>query len=305
MPDVVEIDAFRMRQILLNLTGNAIKFTVQGQVLVQVSWRDARLSIAVKDTGPGLSIEAQSRLFTAFAQADDSVASRHGGTGLGLAISRDLARLMLGEIVLTSQLGSGCQFTLVLPAAAGQFIQDALTGESDLVEPVTAQPLTPQIPAQLPMPLAGESGLSPPPAALEPSAIRVARASCRALHGTVLVAEDADDLRALSVVHLRRLGLTVLEAVNGREAVDCAIESQPDAILMDLEMPVMSGLDAVKHLRELGFSRPILATTAHAGEPYRTLALAAGCNDMLSKPISFAVLRAALDGAMAARIKKQ
>ena len=119
----------------------------------------------------------------------------------------------------------------------------------------------------------------------------------------LMVAEDADDLRARSVMHLRRLGLTVLEAVNGREAVDCAIESQPDAILMDLEMPVMSGLDAVRHLRELGFSRPILATTAHAGEPYRTLALAAGCNDMLSKPISFAVLRAALDGAMAARIK--
>ena len=121
----------------------------------------------------------------------------------------------------------------------------------------------------------------------------------------LMVAEDADDLRALSVMHLRRLGLTVLEAVNGREAVDCAIKNKLDAILMDLQMPVMSGLDAVKHLRELGFSRPILATTAHAGEPYWTLALAAGCNDMLSKPISFAVLRAALDEAMAARIKKQ
>lgn len=128
-----------------------------------------------------------------------------------------------------------------------------------------------------------------------------AKPAVHALHGTVLVAEDADDLRALAVMHLKRLGLTVLQATNGREAIDMALAAMPDAILMDLEMPVMNGLDAVKHLRELGFSRPILATTAHVGEPHRTLALAAGCNDMLSKPISFAILRAALDGAMGGR----
>ena len=302
VPDVVEIDAFRVRQILLNLTGNAIKFTPKGQVLIEVSWRDGKLSIAVKDTGPGLSAEAQSRLFTAFAQADDSIAAKHGGTGLGLTISRDLARLMLGEIVLTSQLGSGSQFTLVLPAAVGQLSQIEVTAESAVTEQMAPRLQTAPTPLSAPAPLAEE--VHPPPqyAASKPMALELAKPSLRALHGTVLVAEDSNDLRALSVMHLRRLGLTVLEAVNGREAVDQALASQPDAILMDLEMPVMSGLDAVKHLRELGFSRPILATTAHAGEPYRTLALAAGCNDMLSKPISFAILRAALDGAMGARL---
>ena len=125
-------------------------------------------------------------------------------------------------------------------------------------------------------------------------------APANALRGTVLVAEDAADLRALSVIYLKRLGLTVIEAANGQEAVDLAIEHRPDAILMDIEMPVLDGLQAAKLLREQGYSRPILATTAHAGEPHRTLALAAGCNELLSKPISYAVLRAALDGAMSA-----
>ena len=304
LPDVVEIDAFRVRQILLNLTGNAIKFTPQGQVLLDVSWRNGRLSIAVKDTGPGLSTQAQSRLFAAFAQADDSIAAKHGGTGLGLAISRDLARLMLGEITLSSELGVGSQFTLVLPAAPGQLGASSVK-ELELDEPTaTPQPTRP-MPLSAPAPLGElpEFASAPTTANLaqKPAARPPARPPVHALHGTVLVAEDAGDLRALAVMHLRRLGLTVLEATNGREAVDAAMAGQPDAILMDLEMPVMNGLDAVKHLRELGFSRPILATTAHAGEPHRTLALAAGCNDMLSKPISFAVLRAALDGAMGAR----
>jgi signal transduction histidine kinase/AmiR/NasT family two-component response regulator len=298
VPDGVEIDAFRVRQILLNLVGNAIKFTEHGQVLLDVSWRDGRLSIAVKDTGPGLSPQAQSRLFAAFAQADDSIAAKHGGTGLGLTISRDLARLMLGEITLTSELGVGSQFTLSLPAAAGQLTPSAAPTAVARHEPMATSQRT------APMPLQAVPSAPTPLTSLpspKPLTELTAHPPVHALHGTVLVAEDASDLRALAVMHLKRLGLTVLQAANGREAVDAALAGQPDAILMDLEMPVMSGLDAVKHLRELGFSRPILATTAHAGEPHRTLALAAGCNDMLSKPISFAILRAALDGAMGAR----
>ena len=302
VPDVVDIDAFRVRQILLNLTGNAIKFTAQGQVLLEVSWRDGKLSINIKDTGPGLSPQAQSRLFAAFAQADDSIAAKHGGTGLGLTISRELARLMLGEITLTSELGVGSQFTLVLPAPAGQMPHNADRAELD---EAGAGQLLPAMPAQPPAQQVQPAGMaSTTPAARGANSApfnTAAKPAVQALYGTVLVAEDADDLRALAVMHLRRLGLTVLEAVNGREAIDQALAHQPDAILMDIEMPLMGGLDAVRHLRELGFSRPILATTAHAGEPHRTLALAAGCNDMLSKPISFAVLRTALDGAIGGR----
>ena len=305
MPDVVEIDAFRVRQILLNLAGNAIKFTPQGEVLMDASWRDGRLSIAVKDTGPGLSPEAQSRLFAAFAQADDSIAAKHGGTGLGLTISRDLARLMLGEITLTSELGVGSRFTLVLPAAAGKLVALPVLPDSSAYVPMATPIHTRPMPLSTPAPLDDLSGVGSTSAGVDSTTMTPPPRSVQALHGTVLVAEDADDLRALAVMHLKRLGLTVLQATNGREAVDAALAGQPDAILMDLEMPEMNGLDAIKRLRQLGFSRPILATTAHAGEPHRTLALAAGCNDMLSKPISFALLRAALDGAMGARQRSQ
>ena len=305
MPDVVEIDAFRVRQILLNLAGNAIKFTAQGEVRLDVSWRDGRLSIAVKDTGPGLSTEAQSRLFAAFAQADDSIAAKHGGTGLGLTISRDLAHLMLGEITLTSELGVGSQFTLVLPAAAGKLVALPVLPESSAYVPMATPTQTRPMPLSTPAALADRSGVGSTSAGVNPTQMTTSPRSVHALHGTVLVAEDADDLRALAVMHLKRLGLTVLQATNGREAVGAALAGQPDAILMDLEMPEMNGLDAIKQLRQLGFSRPILATTAHAGEPHRTLALAAGCNDMLSKPISFALLRAALDGAMSAPQRSQ
>ena len=312
VPDVVDVDAFRVRQILLNLTGNAIKFTERGQVTLAVSWRQGKLTIAVKDTGPGLSPQAQSRLFAAFAQADDSIAAKHGGTGLGLTISRDLARLMQGEITLTSELGVGSEFTLVLPAAVGQLTAgaaDAELGESigtaAHTRPLAASPAPLSVadlqPKPLPQMLSSPAAQSSTLPSRDPDARAPAQVTVHALHGTVLVAEDASDLRALAVMHLKRLGLTVLQAANGREAIDVALAGQPDAILMDLEMPVMNGLDAVKHLRELGFSSPILATTAHSGEPHRTHALAAGCNDMLSKPISFAVLRAALDGAMGAR----
>ena len=308
LPDVVDIDAFRVRQILLNLTGNAIKFTAQGQVLLEVSWRDGKLSINIKDTGPGLSPQAQSRLFAAFAQADDSIAAKHGGTGLGLTISRDLARLMLGEITLISELGVGSQFTLVLPAPAGQLIHSTESDEPALSAGSAGSARERELQAMPAQPQAQRlqvAAMAPPtpfaPGANSATFNTPAKPAVHALHGTVLVAEDADDLRALAVMHLKRLGLTVLQATNGREAIDMALAAMPDAILMDLEMPVMNGLDAVKHLRELGFSRPILATTAHVGEPHRTLALAAGCNDMLSKPISFAILRAALDGAMGGR----
>ena len=302
LPDVVDIDAFRVRQILLNLTGNAIKFTAQGQVLLDVSWRDGHLTISIKDTGTGLSTQAQSRLFAAFAQADDSIAAKHGGTGLGLTISRDLARLMFGEITLTSELGVGSQFTLVLPAPAGQLTHNAEAAElAESAEFAQGRDLQAGPQAQRLQTALVAAGAPSAHGANTATFNTPTKPAVHALHGTVLVADDADDLRALAVMHLRRLGLTVLEAANGREAIDAALAGRPDAILMDLEMPVMNGLDAVKHLRERGFSRPILATTAHAGEPHRTLALAAGCNDLLSKPISFAILRAALDGAMGGR----
>ena len=289
VPDVLDIDAFRIRQILLNMAGNAIKFTDRGSVTLTVDWADGTLSIEVADTGPGMSPEGLSRLFVAFQQADDKVASTHGGTGLGLTISRDLATLMSGAITVASELGVGSRFTLRLPASA------AALAEPDPA-PVAVEP--PPSAGQTPV----VAGVTAGAATVPGRPVPVERATgADLLHGTVLVAEDTDDLRTLTVMYLKRLGLNVLEAVNGQAAVDIAIREHPDAILMDLEMPVLHGLEAVKALRAHGFAAPILAMTAHNSMEQRELCQAAGCNDMLSKPVSRAGLRAALDGALSAQ----
>ena len=258
-PDVLAIDAFRVRQILLNLVGNALKFTATGSVKVEVAWAQGRLSIEVVDTGPGMSEAQLKRIFVAFQQARDTDAARYGGTGLGLTISRELAQLMDGTITVESTVSVGTRFKLGIPAELSQ------------ASPSSAQPETAPFPA-----------------------------GPKLMNGTVLIADDADDLRGLAVIYLKRFGLTVVQARNGREAVDLALQKQPDVILMDMEMPVLHGLDAVKELRGAGFGRPVLAMTAHGGEPHRTLALAAGCNDVLPKPVSQATLRAALDSALSA-----
>lgn len=271
LPDSLDIDAFRVRQILLNMTGNAIKFTERGSVVLHVDWIDGLLTIAVADTGLGISPKDLSRLFVAFQQADDKVAMTYGGTGLGLTISRELAALMHGNITVTSDVGVGSRFALQLPAQR--------TSPIDSQE----QPSTPQT----------DTGV--------PTTVLASASEPMLLHGTVLVADDADDLLALSVFYLKMLGLSALEATNGQEAVEIALRKLPDAILMDIEMPVMGGLEAVSLLREQGFAGPILAMSAHSGEDQRLRCLAAGCNDLLSKPVSRTRLREVLDGALSAK----
>ncbi|MBK9626082.1 MAG: CHASE2 domain-containing protein [Rhodocyclaceae bacterium] len=271
LPESFEIDAFRVRQILLNLTGNAIKFTERGSVTLHVDWDGEILVIEIADTGPGISPKNLSRLFVEFQQADEQVAATYGGTGLGLTISRDLAALMHGDITVTSEVGVGSRFTLRLPAQQ----------TASLVSQEEANP------APADSSLRTTVGTSPLDSIL--------------LRGTVLVADDADELRALSVFYLKKLGLIALEATNGQEAVEIALRENPDAILMDIEMPVMRGLEAASLLRERGYARPILALSAHSGGDERVRCLAAGCNDLLSKPVSRTRLREALDGAMSAK----
>jgi signal transduction histidine kinase/ActR/RegA family two-component response regulator len=271
-PEFVEMDAFRMRQILLNLVGNAVKFTETGGVEVAVGWSGGMLSLEVIDTGPGLTDSQQARLFVAFQQGSESVSVKHGGTGLGLAICRDLVTLMNGTIGVSSKLGGGARFLVRIPAPIAQ-------PPANLAAPPTMSEFQ----------------------KLSEHVAHTAASPVQGMHGVVLVVEDANDLRRLVGIYLKRLGLTVLEAVDGAQAVDLALRERPDAILMDMEIPVMHGLDAVKALRAQGFSRPILAMTAHLGEEQRTLALAAGCNDLLTKPVSFTTLQLALDGALGGR----
>ena len=263
VPDTLDIDAFRLRQIVLNLLSNAIKFTEKGEISVVLSWNEGELTLSVIDTGPGMNADAVNRLFTAFQQADGSVAAKHGGTGLGLTISRNLARLMGGDITVRSAPGQGTVFTVTVVAAV----------------------VTPEPPA--PVAAAALQGAA---TQLEPRAV---------LQGLVLVAEDMPDTRALVVRHLERLGLTVLQAENGEQAIEMALAKRPDVVLMDMDMPVVAGSEATRTLRMCGYSAPILALTAHKSEEERTRALAAGCNSIVEKPMTRASLLTALSAALA------
>ncbi|MEQ1772728.1 MAG: CHASE2 domain-containing protein [Burkholderiales bacterium] len=261
VPEWLAMDAFRLRQIVLNLLSNAIKFTEKGEITVVYAWENDVLQLYVADTGPGMPETVLQRLFGAFQQADATVASSHGGTGLGLTISRNLARLMGGDIHVRSRVGGGTVFKVTL--AAPRVVAESADA----------------------------------PTATEP-ANRVAPATMR---GTVLVAEDMPDIRALTVRFLEQLGLSVLQCENGEQAVAIALSQRPDAVLMDMDMPVIPGAEATRTLRLCGYSAPILALTAHKGEEERRMALAAGCNAVLDKPLTRGSLQVALESAMAAR----
>ncbi len=260
VPEVLEIDAFRLRQIVLNLLSNAIKFTEKGEISVVTAWHDGELTLSVVDTGPGMPPAAVARLFTAFQQADAGVAARHGGTGLGLTISRNLARLMGGDIKVHSALGKGTTFTVTVAAPVVQ---------------------------------AGVGTQTAPAARRESAAT--------ALQGRVLLAEDMPDTRALVERHLTHLGLTVLQAENGEQAIEMTLRERPDVVLMDMDMPIIGGVEATRTLRMCGFSAPVLALTAHKSEHDRNAALGAGCNGVIEKPLTRASLHIALAAALAPR----
>ncbi len=247
----VRTDPIRLRQILINLVGNAIKFTDAGSVRVEVSARAAgdtcTFVASVNDTGVGISREHIERLFQPFSQVDSSLSRAHGGTGLGLAISRRLARQLGGDIEVTSEPGVGSTFTLSLRA-----------------------------------PLANADRTDGP--------LRRAPEPPVRLRGRVLVAEDGLDNQRLVLFHLRKAGADVETVTNGREAVDAALiggaAHRPfDLVLMDVQMPVLDGYQAARELRDRGYTAPILAFTAHSDEDSRRACLSSGCDDFLAKPV--------------------
>ena len=256
IPSVIASDPVRIRQILLNLGGNAIKFTTKGAVRV-VARCDAPGSPAptvrfdVVDTGAGLTPEQIGRLFQPFTQADTSVTRRFGGTGLGLTICRRLASLLGGEITVTSVPGSGCTFTLELGTGPLAGVpRDDRFHDGDV---------------------APSSGS--------------ARGSV-ALSGRILLAEDGVATQRLISLHLRRAGADVTVADDGRRAVEAALAAPFDLIFMDMQMPDVDGYQATARLRSAGYARPcIVALTAHAMSTDRERCLAAGCSDFLTKPV--------------------
>jgi signal transduction histidine kinase/DNA-binding response OmpR family regulator len=244
------IDSFRLKQILINLCSNAIKFTPTGTVTVNVSVKGATLIIAVSDTGIGMSETQLQQVFTSFTQGDSSISRRFGGSGLGLCLSEQLAKLMLGKISATSTLNQGSTFTLELPCKQLEVGQLADLSPTNIV----ATTLTPT----------------------------VFDANFR---GQVLLADDHDDNRRLIARLLTSLGLDVLCASNGKEAVELCLDNKPKLILMDIQMPEMDGIEAFKILRQRGCIQPIVALTANAMSHEIDKYLALGFDGHLKKPI--------------------
>ncbi len=262
IPRTIESDSIRLRQILINLIGNAIKFTDTGSVRLAIRMVESHdgppcMQFDVIDTGIGLTDDQVSRLFQPFVQADLSTHKTFGGTGLGLAISRRLAEALGGTITINSRLGEGSTFTLVVETGD-------LAGVSMLDKPADAMP---------DQSISEES---------EPIAIQ--------LDGRILLAEDGPDNQRLISHILKKAGAEVTVAENGRIAYERAMQAweddEPfDVVLMDMQMPDIDGYEATRRLREMGYTGPIIALTANAMAGDAEDCRAAGCDDYATKPL--------------------
>jgi len=266
-PGRVVADAGRIRQVLINLVGNAVKFTEHGEVAVAVSGEPAdaaafRFTVAVRDTGIGIPADKLPSVFDRFIQADASTTRRYGGTGLGLAISRQLAELMGGSLTAESAVGRGSTFTFTV----------TLPLETD-EPPVRAGGEAPQ----------GDDADAGPPLG---SRVRV------------LVAEDNRVNQRVASRILEKLGCEVEVVGNGQEAIERLAAADYDLVLMDCQMPVMDGYEATAAIRAASQSVsriPIVAMTAHALPGDRERCLAAGMDDYVSKPVKAVDLRRVVD----------
>ncbi|MFK7958887.1 MAG: ATP-binding protein [Phycisphaerales bacterium] len=268
VPAAILTDGLRLRQILINLIGNAIKFSQGGSVHVAVSRSQAGIAFSVRDTGIGMLPEQVADLFQPFRQADASTARRFGGTGLGLSISQRLAHALGGQVAVDSEAGKGSTFTVTVgagpvdPAAPSIEGFDVVDRGAEWTDAAGAT---------------GEAGGNPA-AAADISGLRI------------LLADDGPDNRRLICHLLHKAGAQIVAVNNGREAID-AVHAAVDAgepfdlVLMDVQMPVLDGCDATRELRRGGLAAPIIALTADAMAGARDRALAAGCTDFASKPI--------------------
>ncbi|MBK8097024.1 MAG: PAS domain S-box protein [Planctomycetes bacterium] len=278
LPKFIHSDPTRLRQVLLNLVGNAIKFTEIGGVTVRVALeRNAagpRLRFAVHDTGIGMTPEQVGRLFQAFEQADGSTTRRFGGTGLGLSISKRLVEMLGGTIVVKSHPGKGSKFSFDIPTGSLAGIELLAKVSETLAErkPATWRP----------------------------------GGNHHVLRGRVLLAEDGADNQRLLTFILRKAGAQVAIAGNGQVARDMALRAEAsaapfDLVLMDMQMPVMDGYQAASALRAAGFQKPIVALTANAMAGDRDRCLKAGCTEFASKPIDRRSLLQTLERLLASR----
>lgn len=259
MPTRVVTDSTRLRQILVNIIGNAIKFTEKGSVKLSGKYLTSMngssfLHFDVCDTGLGIDKDSADKIFEPFSQADSSTTRLYGGTGLGLALSRRLARALGGDVRLgKSSPGQGSTFEIEIKVELPAFNEWVSERE-----------------------ISGETLLE----ASKPS-LRNELAGKR-----ILLVEDAEDNQFLITQFLNRTGAVVDIACNGKEGIDKAMSKDFDVILMDIQMPLMDGYQATSHLRKSGYKVPIIALTAHALVEEREKCLATGCDGHLTKPIN-------------------
>jgi PAS domain S-box-containing protein len=272
IPDTIETDPTRLRQILMNLAGNAIKFTTAGSVRLVSRYIEAAspdgeslMQFTVIDSGIGMDDHQMDKLFQPFTQADTSTTRKFGGTGLGLTITKRLARMLGGDVTVSSAPGMGSTFQVTIRAGA------ALSAPRLSKSPNTAEAA---LSKTAPLPVKSVQSLH----------------NCR-----VLLVDDGLDNRRLISFLLNKAGADTCLAENGQIALELTLSAwragRPfDAILMDMQMPVLDGYEATRQLRAQGYRHPIIALTAHAMSGDRDRCLAAGCDDYARKPIDRAQL---------------
>lgn len=255
LPKQIICDPTRLRQIVINLCSNALKFTQKGQVQLITSFNSLQklMKFSVVDTGIGLSKEQQEQVFGAFSQAEVSTTRKYGGTGLGLHISKRLAQMLGGDISVTSQIGKGSQFDITV--SAGEITDNTMIHDLSEVSTLTQTTIS-------------TKNIVPK------------------LRGNILLAEDGHDNQRVISLLLQRAGLTVDLAENGKIAVDKASAKNYDLILMDMQMPVMGGEDATKTLLQAHYHGPIVALTGSVLKEEQARFRATGCTDVLAKPIN-------------------
>jgi len=278
VPARISTDPVALKQILLNLIANAIKFTASGFVRLTLTCPGGQagtcLQFDIEDTGIGMTEQQMAHLFQAFSQADASTTRQFGGTGLGLAISRRLSQMLGGSVTVRSTPDTGSVFTVQIDVGSLQ--------EAKMLDGLN------------------ESSLS----GMTKDSKNKRRVNLR---GRILFAEDGPDNQRLIALHLRNAGAEVVIAENGQVALDLIAREQFDLVLMDMQMPVLDGYSATAQLRRLGYKQPVIALTAHAMSSDRAQCLAAGCTDYLCKPIDrdklLNVVAAYLAGAAATGVR--
>ena len=253
LPTKFGTDPVRLKQILLNLCSNAIKFTEEGSISITISCDGSNqiMRFIVKDTGFGMTDKQLNKLFKPFQQADNSITRRFGGTGLGLSLSKRLAEMLGGTIEVQSEPDSGTRFTLSIDT--GSLINSQFVHSLKQVAPVKES---------------GDNFRDEVP-----------------LSGNILLAEDNHTNQQLLSMLLRKMGADISIAENGEVAVKMAQQNHYDLIYMDMQMPLLSGVDATKMLRSQNYDQPIVALTANATNQDKMICINAGCNDFLTKPI--------------------